>query len=61
MNLKKFMEDVVTDVVDTKKGAMVIIITFHSLEEKLVNQSFFQWKKLEMGTLGTKKPLAPSE
>ena len=42
-------------------NSLFIVITFHSLEEKLVQQSFRVWSKENLGYLGTKKPLTASE
>ena len=42
-------------------NSMLMIITFHSLEERLVSQNFVKWKKFEKGNFGTKKPVEPSE
>ena len=42
-------------------NSLFIVITFHSLEEKLVQQSFRVWSTENLGYLGTKKPLTASE
>jgi 16S rRNA C1402 N4-methylase RsmH len=41
--------------------SLLMIITFHSLEERMVSQAFTKWKKLKLGDLALKKPLEPSE
>ena len=41
--------------------SLLMIITFHSLEEKMVAQAFTKWKKQKLGDLALKKPLEPSE
>ena len=38
-----------------------MVITFHSLEEKLVSQAMARWRKAKLGDLGTKKVITPSE
>jgi 16S rRNA (cytosine1402-N4)-methyltransferase len=38
-----------------------MIITFHSLEERLVSQSFAKWKKSKLGDHAVKKPNEPTE
>ncbi len=40
--------------------SLLMIITFHSLEEKLVSQKFTIWRKNKVGEWGTKKPLEPN-
>ena len=40
---------------------MLMVITFHSLEEKLVSQAMARWKKAKLGDLATKKPVEPSQ
>lgn len=38
-----------------------MVITFHSLEEKLVAQAMARWKKAKLGDHATKKPIEPSD
>ena len=38
-----------------------MIITFHSLEEKLVSQAFAVWKKRKLGDFACKKPFESTE
>ncbi|CDW88612.1 s-adenosyl-methyltransferase [Stylonychia lemnae] len=59
LNLQTFLEYVQKGKI-MDQNSMLMIITFHSLEEKLVSQSFVKWKKFEKGNFGTKKPLIPS-
>ena len=42
-----------------KKGR-IVVITFHSLEDAIVKKMFKDFEKQKMGTIITKKPLAPS-
>ena len=42
------------------EGSLMMIITFHSLEEKIVSQYFNKWRKNKLGDFGTKKPLEPT-
>lgn len=41
------------------EGARVAIITFHSIEDRLIKQTFRQWAKDGVGEVVTKKPLTP--
>lgn len=44
----------------THDGAIVSFLTFHSLEDKLVKETFRTWAQKGMGALVTKKPIPPS-
>ena len=59
LNLAKFLEDAPKSLMD--RGSLMMIITFHSLEEKIVSQCFNKWRKNKLGDFGTKKPLEPSQ
>ena len=41
--------------------SLLMVITFHSMEEKLVSQAMARWKKSKLGDQATKKPFVPSE
>lgn len=40
---------------------MLMIITFHSLEERLVSQAMARWRKAKLGDYATKKPVSTSD
>lgn len=59
LNIQKFFEDCPNKIMD--KNSLLIVITFQSLEEKLILSSMMKWKKEKLGELGLKKPLVPTE
>ena len=44
-----------------RSTSMLMVITFHSTEEKIVMQQFAKWRKNKMGDHGSKKPAVPSK
>lgn len=56
--LKEFLE-AATRV--TKEGGCIAVITFHSIEDRIVKRFFKDMERAGIGSVGTKKPIAPSQ
>ncbi len=56
--LERFIKD---SFVCLKSGGRMAIITFHSIEDRIVKHSFREYKDAGLGVLLTKKPIVPSE
>lgn len=57
-NLEQFLNKVLTVV---RPGGRVVILSFHSLEDRPVKQAFRSWHELELATVLTRKVVRPSE
>lgn len=55
LNLQRFFDQCPDSIVD--RQGILMVITFHSLEEKMVVQQFSRWKKEKLGQFGNKKPI----
>jgi len=57
-NLQTVLEQIPTMV---KRNSRVVIISFHSLEDRIVKNIFRQWAKDEKGVILTKKPIVSGQ
>lgn len=51
--------DQVKDLIE--KNGRIVVISFHSLEDRIVKNTFKKWQFEEVGEIITKKPIEPSE
>ena len=42
-------------------GSLLIVVSYHSLEDRIVKNLFKQWREEEKGDILTKRPLVPSD
>ena len=72
LSLATFLDNCPRTIMDTRESrrmlkksamgsSMLMVITFHSLEERMVSQAMARWRKAKLGDVATKKPVEPSE
>ena len=44
-----------------KNNALVIIVSYHSLEDRIVKNTFRKWQAMDVGKILTRHPVRPSE
>ncbi|MBQ6738950.1 MAG: 16S rRNA (cytosine(1402)-N(4))-methyltransferase, partial [Synergistaceae bacterium] len=44
-----------------KKNSLIIFVSYHSLEDRLVKKNFREWQNENLGKILTKHPLIPSD
>ena len=44
-----------------EKGGKIVVLSFHSLEDRIIKETFNNWQDSGLGTIKTKKPLTPTE
>ena len=42
-------------------GGSVVVVSYHSLEDRIIKRRFLSWKNAGLGDILTRKPLVPSE
>jgi len=44
-----------------EKGGKIVVLSFHSLEDRIIKETFNGWQELGLGITVTKKPITPTE
>lgn len=43
------------------QGAVIVVVDYHSLEDRIVKHTFVDWRHDELGTIVTRHPILPSD
>ena len=55
------LENLLKSLKKIKSGALIIFVSYHSLEDRLVKKNFREWQQENLGKILTRHPLTPSE
>ncbi len=55
------LEDLLKVLHDIKSMSVIIFVSYHSLEDRLIKIAFREWQKDSKGTILTRHPMTPSE
>ena len=55
------LENLLASLPECSENALIIFVSYHSLEDRLIKHSFKSWQHYEKGIILTKHPLTPSQ